>query len=80
MTALGGGAMVPVGMAIIGDIYPPERRPSALGILGAIDTAGLGLGTALWGVAGSFSRLALAVLSEHSLEFDCNCGCLVGVE
>jgi EmrB/QacA subfamily drug resistance transporter len=40
LTALGGGAMVPVGMAIIGDIYPPEKRPSALGILGAIDTAG----------------------------------------
>ncbi len=40
MTALGGGAMVPVGMAIIGDVYSPGRRPSALGILGAIDTAG----------------------------------------
>lgn len=40
LTALGGGAMVPVGMAIIGDIYPPERRPSALGMLGAVDTAG----------------------------------------
>jgi MFS family permease len=40
LTALGGGAMVPVGMAIIGDIYRPEKRPSALGILGAIDTAG----------------------------------------
>lgn len=40
LTALGGGAMVPVGMAIIGDLYRPERRPSALGTLGAIDTAG----------------------------------------
>lgn len=40
LTALGGGAMVPVGMAIIGDIYRPEKRPSALGTLGAIDTAG----------------------------------------
>lgn len=40
LTALGGGAMVPVGMAIIGDIYPPEKRPSALGLLGAVDTAG----------------------------------------
>ncbi len=40
LTALGGGAMVPVGMAIIGDIYPAEKRPSALGILGAVDTAG----------------------------------------
>lgn len=40
MTALGGGAMVPVGMAIIGDVYSPGKRPSALGTLGAIDTAG----------------------------------------
>ncbi len=40
LTALGGGAMVPVGMAIIGDIYPPRRRATALGVLGAIDTAG----------------------------------------
>ena len=40
LTSLGGGAMVPVGMAIIGDIYSPEKRPSALGLLGAIDTAG----------------------------------------
>lgn len=40
LTAIGGGAMVPVGMAIIGDIYPTARRPLALGILGAVDTAG----------------------------------------
>ncbi len=40
LTALGGGAMVPVGMAIIGDVFRPARRPSALGTLGAIDTAG----------------------------------------
>jgi MFS family permease len=40
LTALGGGAMVPVGMAIIGDVYQARKRPSALGTLGAIDTAG----------------------------------------
>ena len=40
ITALGGGAMVPVSMAIIADSYTPERRAGALGILGAIDTAG----------------------------------------
>jgi MFS family permease len=32
--------MVPVAMAVIGDIYPREKRASALGALGAIDTAG----------------------------------------
>lgn len=40
LTALGGGALVPVSMAIIGDLYPPQRRAGALGILGAVDTAG----------------------------------------
>jgi EmrB/QacA subfamily drug resistance transporter len=40
LTALGGGAMVPVGMAIIGDVYEAKKRPTALGTLGAIDTAG----------------------------------------
>ena len=40
LTALGGGAMVPVAMAVIGDVYPREKRASALGALGAIDTAG----------------------------------------
>lgn len=40
LTALGGGAMVPVGMAVIADVYQPKERASALGILGAIDTAG----------------------------------------
>ncbi len=40
LTALGGGALVPVSMAIIGDLYPRERRAGALGVLGAVDTAG----------------------------------------
>ncbi len=40
LTALGGGAMVPVAMAVLGDVYAPERRARALGTLGAVDTAG----------------------------------------
>lgn len=40
LTALGGGAMVPVGMAIIGDVFEARKRPTALGTLGAVDTAG----------------------------------------
>ncbi len=40
LSALGGGAMVPVAMAVIGDVYPPQKRATALGTLGAIDTAG----------------------------------------
>jgi MFS family permease len=40
LTAVGGGAMVPVAMAVLGDVYPRERRARALGTLGAVDTAG----------------------------------------
>jgi MFS family permease len=40
MSALGGGAMVPVAMAVIGDVYRPGRRATAMGTLGAVDTAG----------------------------------------
>ncbi len=38
--ALGAGALVPVAMAIVGDVFPPERRAFALGVIGAVDTAG----------------------------------------
>jgi len=38
--ALGGGAMVPVAMAIVGDVFHDERRPLAMGVLVAVDTAG----------------------------------------
>ena len=38
--ALGGGAMVPVSMAVVGDLFPPRQRGLALGIIGAADTLG----------------------------------------
>lgn len=38
--ALGGGAVVPVAMAVVGDVFPPHRRAFAIGVLGAVDTAG----------------------------------------
>jgi EmrB/QacA subfamily drug resistance transporter len=40
LTAIGGGAMVPVALAVIGDVYEEKRRPGALGVLAAIDTIG----------------------------------------
>ena len=40
ITAIGGGAMVPVALAIVGDVYEERLRPRALGVLGAIDTIG----------------------------------------
>lgn len=40
VTAIGGGAMVPVALAAVTDVYPRERRGRALGALGAIETLG----------------------------------------
>jgi MFS family permease len=40
LTAIGGGAMVPVALAVVGDVYPVARRARALGTLGAIETLG----------------------------------------
>ncbi len=40
LTALGGGAMVPVGMAVVADVYEERKRARALGVLGALETLG----------------------------------------
>ncbi len=42
--AIGGGAVVPIAMAIAGDFYGPERRGLALGIIGGVTEAGGALG------------------------------------
>lgn len=48
--AFGAGALVPIGMALVGDIYAPERRALPLGIIGAVDTAGWVLGHLYGGI------------------------------
>ncbi len=40
MTAMGGGALVPIGMAAVSDAYSARKRARALGVLAAVDTLG----------------------------------------
>jgi len=42
--AIGGGAVVPAGMAIVGDTYPEKRRAIAMGVIGAAVEGGGALG------------------------------------
>jgi DHA2 family multidrug resistance protein len=46
---LGGGAMVPVGMAIVFEVFPPERRGQAIGVWGVSAMAGPAVGPTLGG-------------------------------
>ncbi|NLE52080.1 MAG: MFS transporter [Chloroflexi bacterium] len=48
--AFGAGAMVPVTLALVGDMFPPARRAKPLGLIGAVDTLGWVLGHLYGGV------------------------------
>ncbi|CAN5730317.1 MFS transporter [soil metagenome] len=48
LQGLGGGAMLPVSMALVADVTPRIRRAEALGLVAAIDTFGWVLGP-VWG-------------------------------
>lgn len=48
--ALGAGAMVPVSMALVGDLYPAGRRATPLGFVAAVDTAGWVVGHLYGGI------------------------------
>ncbi len=48
--AFGAGAMVPVSMALVGDLFAPGQRAAALGFIGAVDTAGWMVGHLYGGV------------------------------
>jgi MFS family permease len=48
--ALGAGAIVPVSLALVGDLFPAARRAQPLGLVGAIDTLGWVLGHLYGGI------------------------------
>lgn len=48
--ALGAGAIVPVTLALVGDLFPAHKRAQPLGVVGAIDTLGWVLGHLYGGI------------------------------
>jgi MFS family permease len=48
--ALGAGAMVPVSMALVADLFPADKRTAPIGVIGAVDTLGWVLGHLYGGV------------------------------
>lgn len=48
--AFGAGTMVPVGMAMVGDLYPIGKRARPLGVIAAVDTAGWVVGHLYGGI------------------------------
>jgi MFS family permease len=50
LQAIGGGALLPVTLAVVGDLFPPERRSVLLGAVAGTAEAGGVLGP-LWGAA-----------------------------
>ncbi|KAB2906401.1 MAG: MFS transporter [Anaerolineae bacterium] len=54
--ALGAGALVPVTIALVGDIFPKNHRSRPIGLVGAIDTAGWMLGHLFGGVMVKFFK------------------------
>jgi DHA2 family multidrug resistance protein len=49
LQGLGGGAMMPVGMAMVFEVFPPERRGQAMGVWGVSAMAGPAIGPTLGG-------------------------------
>lgn len=77
---LGGGALVPVTLALAADLLPPARRAAVVGAIGAVDTLGWVLGP-LWGagVVGLFGAARLGPVEHWRWVFAINAPLALGV-
>jgi MFS family permease len=70
--ALGAGALVPVSLALVGDLFPPERRAQPLGIIGAVDTLGWVLGHLYGGLMVAFFDSNYEAISQFYSQIGLN--------
>ncbi len=60
--ALGAGALVPVSLALVGDLFPAAKRAQPLGVIGAIDTLG-------WVLGHLYGGIMVRLFGQYSAEF-----------
>ncbi len=60
--ALGAGALVPVSLALVGDLFPAEKRAQPLGVIGAVDTLG-------WVLGHLYGGIMVQLFSQYSAQF-----------
>jgi MFS family permease len=65
--AIGAGASVSVGMALVSDIFPPDQRAEPISLIGAIDSLG-------WVVGNLYAGLMLQILPSWRWLFLINAG------
>lgn len=60
--ALGAGALVPVSLALVGDLFPSAKRAQPLGVIGAVDTLG-------WVLGHLYGGIMVRLFALHSADF-----------
>lgn len=61
--ALGAGAIVPVSLALVGDLFPADKRAKPLGLIGAVDTLG-------WVLGHLYGGVMVNLFSQHRATFE----------
>lgn len=60
--ALGAGALVPVSLALVGDLFPAHKRAQPLGVIGAVDTLG-------WVLGHLYGGIMVRLFGEYGAQF-----------
>ncbi len=60
--ALGAGSLVPVTLALVGDLFPAAKRAQPLGVIGAVDTLG-------WVLGHLYGGIMVRLFAQYSQQF-----------